>query len=189
MMNVFTKELEEHKKTIEKIYYLDEIIIKVSEEITKAIKRGNKILIFGNGGSASDAQHMAGELINRFLKEREPYPAIALTTDTSVLTSIANDYSFKYIFSKQIEALAKEKDIVIGITTSGYSENVIEALKEARRKDCITVGFLGKDGGEAKNFCHYPVVVPVSSTPRIQEMHIFIIHTICKIVEETVDNR
>ncbi len=189
MMNVFTEEWEEHKKTIEKIYYLNEIIVKVSIEITKAIKRGNKILIFGNGGSAADAQHMAGELINRFLKEREPYPAIALTTDTSILTSIANDYSFKYVFSKQIEALAKEKDVAIGITTSGYSENVIQGLKKAKEKNCITVGFLGKDGGKTKNFCHYPVIVPVSSTPRIQEMHIFIIHTICKIVEETVDNR
>jgi D-sedoheptulose 7-phosphate isomerase len=188
-MNVFTKEWEEHKKTLEKIYYLNEIIVKVSEEIAKAIKRGNKILIFGNGGSAADAQHMAGELINRFLKEREPYPAIALTTDTSILTSIANDYSFKYVFSKQIEALAKEKDITIGITTSGYSENVIQGLKRAKEKNCITVGLLGKDGGEAKNFCHYPVVVPVSSTPRIQEVHIFIIHTICRIVEETVDNK
>ncbi|MCD6132762.1 MAG: SIS domain-containing protein [Deltaproteobacteria bacterium] len=187
-MNIFTEELEEHKKTIEKIYHLNEIIIKTCEEITKAIKRGNKILIFGNGGSAADAQHMAGELINRFLKEREPYPAVALTTDTSTLTSISNDYSFEYVFSRQIKALAREGDIAIGITTSGNSENVIEGLKEARRKNCITVGLLGKDGGKAKRFCHYPLIVPVSSTPRIQEMHILIIHTICKIVEEIVDS-
>ncbi len=156
----------------------------ISAEIINSMKNGNKIMICGNGGSAADAQHMAAEFINRFLKERKPLPAIALTTDTSNLTSIANDYSFDDVFSKQVEALGKKGDVLIGISTSGNSSNVLKALEKAKGMGMKTVGFLGKDGGKIRRICDLALVVPSHSTPRIQEVHGFIIHIICEMVED-----
>ena len=158
----------------------------VISEIINAIKKEKKILIMGNGGSAADAQHFAGEFINRFLFEREPLPAIALTTDSSVLTCIGNDYSFELIFEKQVKALAKKGDILIGITTSGNSENIIKAFEAGKNIGTVNIGLLGKDGGKAKNFVDYPIIVKSNSTPRIQEVHITLIHIICEIVEKEV---
>ncbi len=174
------------KQKVLKDETLWENLNKVIEEIIKAIKNGNKVLIMGNGGSAADAQHFAGEFINRFLLEREPLPAIALSTDTSVLTCIGNDYSFDLIFEKQVKALAKKGDILIGITTSGNSENIIKAFEAGRNIGTVNIGLLGKDGGKAKNFVDYPIIVKSDSTPRIQEVHITLIHIICEIVEKEV---
>ena len=154
--------------------------------IYNAIKNGGKLMICGNGGSAADAQHMAAEFINRFLKERRPLPALALSTDTSNLTSIANDYSFEDIFSKQVEALGKKGDVLMGISTSGNSKNVIKAIEAANGMGITTVGLLGKNGGNITKIADKSITIPSDSTPRIQEMHIFIIHTICQMVEDNV---
>ncbi|AEA34433.1 D-sedoheptulose 7-phosphate isomerase [Hippea maritima] len=161
-----------------------ELIRSISENIALSIKNGGKVLICGNGGSAADAQHMAAEFVNRFLKERKPLPAIALTVDSSVLTSIANDYDFNDVFAKQVEAIGNEGDILIGISTSGNSENVFNALSVAKDKGMKTIGFLGKDGGKILPLCDYAIVVKSNSTPRIQEIHEFVMHTICQMVED-----
>lgn len=154
--------------------------------IYNSIKSGGKLMVCGNGGSAADAQHMAAEFVNRFLRERKPLPALALSTDTSNLTSIANDYSFEDIFSKQVEALGKKGDILMGISTSGNSKNVIKAVETANDMGITTVGLLGKDGGSIAGIANKSIMVPSDSTPRIQEMHIFIIHTICQMIEDEV---
>ena len=168
----------------------DELLIKNIElaikVITNAIQKGKKLLIMGNGGSAADAQHFAGEFINRFLMERKPLPAISLSTDTSVITCIGNDYSFNDIFKKQVEALANEGDILIGITTSGGSENILRGFRAGMDIGTVNIGLLGKDGGKAKELCDIAIVVKSDKTPRIQEMHITIIHIICEIVERNI---
>jgi D-sedoheptulose 7-phosphate isomerase len=160
------------------------LLERVVGQTCKSLEDGHKVLIFGNGGSASQAQHFAAELVNKFLKERAPIRAIALSTDTSVLTSIANDTSFDYVFSRQVEALADEGDIVIALSTSGNSPNVIEALKAARDKKLKTVAFTGKGGGRAKAFADYLLDVPSESTPRIQEVHIFLLHLLAQEIEQ-----
>ncbi len=138
----------------------------------------------GNGGSAADCQHIAAELVGRFKSEREGLPAIALTTDTSILTAIGNDYSFNEIFARQIEALANKGDLVIGISTSGNSENVIRGILKAKKIGCYTVGLLGKDGGKLKNLVDLAIIIPSNNTPRIQECHILIGHIACEIVDK-----
>ncbi len=182
----FLQSLREIKKLAEETEKLYPAVAEVSDRITKAIDNGFKLMICGNGGSAADAQHMAAEFVNRFLKERRPLPAVALSTDTSVLTSISNDYSFNEVFSKQIEALGQPGDILIGISTSGNSTNVANAVKTAKSKGIFCVGLLGKNGGIIKELCDLDITVNSNSTPRIQEMHIFIIHTICQMVEDNV---
>lgn len=155
----------------------------VIDVITAALKAGNKIMIFGNGGSAADAQHIAAEFINRFIIERPPLPAIALTTDTSVLTSIGNDYDFSEIFAKQIRALGQQGDIAWGISTSGNSPNVQKALELAKKMGLITLAFTGKDGGTIAQMADYVLNVSSSSTARIQETHITAGHAICELVD------
>ncbi|SMN13427.1 Phosphoheptose isomerase 1 [Bathymodiolus heckerae thiotrophic gill symbiont] len=150
----------------------------------KSLENGGKILIFGNGGSAADAQHIAAELVGRYKVERKGLPAIALTTDTSTLTSIGNDYGYEFIFSRQVEALANKGDIVIGISTSGNSENVINALVLAGKLGTKTIGFSGREGGKMNDLCEVNLVVPSSDTPRIQEMHMLIGHTLCHLIEQ-----
>ncbi len=150
----------------------------------ESLKNGGKILIAGNGGSASDAQHFAGELVGRFLLERKALPAIALNTDTSVMTSIGNDYSYDTIFSRQVEALGKKGDIFFGISTSGNSKNIVEATLKAKEQGLITIGLLGRDGGKLKDICDFSLIVPFDSTARIQEVHIMTIHLICELVEK-----
>jgi D-sedoheptulose 7-phosphate isomerase len=154
--------------------------------IITAISNGNKIVVFGNGGSAADAQHIAGELVGRFLKNRNSYPAIALTTDTSTITAIANDFSYDEIFSRQCESLVKTGDVVIGISTSGNSKNVLEGLKVSKNLGAITIGLLGNKG-DIKNLVDIPITVETESTPRIQEAHRIIYHIICQMVEERIE--
>ncbi len=161
-----------------------DVIVKIVNSIADALKRGGKLLVFGNGGSAADAQHMAGELVGRFELERSALPAIALTTDSSVITSISNDYGFSEIFSRQIEALGAPEDIALGISTSGNSENVLAGVRKAKNMKLTTIGFSGGEGGELSKMTDLCFIAPSSSTPRIQEAHITIIHIICKFVEE-----
>jgi len=181
------------KESIEvksKILQSKDILIKLSEiidRINECFQQGHKLLIAGNGGSAADAQHFAGEIVGRYKKERKGYPAIALTTDSSVLTSWANDYSFDTVFSRQIEALAKKGDIFLGISTSGNSKNIIEAVKKAKELGIVTVCFLGKDGGALKDLADFSIIVPSDDTPRIQESHIMFIHIICEEVEKNFE--
>ena len=166
----------------------DNELIKNIDEITRAIinayKEKKKVVLFGNGGSAADAQHLAGELVGKFYLERKALAAIALTTNTSELTAIANDYSFNRVFARQVEALANPGDIVIGITTSGNSLNVIEGIKEAKLRGAVTIGFTGASGGKLKENLDYLLAVPSEDTPHIQESHITVGHIICYLVEK-----
>jgi len=152
--------------------------------IVKCLDKGKKIVLFGNGGSAADAQHIAAELIGRFKAERKSYPAIALSTDSSVLTSLSNDYSFDVVFSRQCESLVVDGDVVIGISTSGNSTNVEKALEVSKSKGAITIGLLGNKGGKIRNVVDIPIVVDSSSTPKIQEVHRIVYHVICEMVEK-----
>ena len=171
---------------ISKSKILSDDIKIVIEKIHQCLKAGNKIIIFGNGGSAADAQHMAGEFIGRFLKERTSIPAIALTTDTSIITSLGNDYGFEYIFSSQCEALVKKNDIVFAISTSGNSKNVIEGIKISKKLDATIVSLTGDDGGDMNEYSDYIIKIPSNSTPRIQEGHRTVIHIICELVERNL---
>jgi len=161
-------------------------IVDVAGIIATALKDGNKVLLFGNGGSAADAQHIAAELVGRFKKERRPLPAVALTTDTSILTALGNDYGFETVFEKQVEALCMPGDVAIGITTSGNSENVIRGLKKAHDLGATTVAFTGRNGGRVAQIAHYTFIVPSYETQRIQECHITLGHVLCELVEEMV---
>jgi len=158
-------------------------VLKAIDLLVAALKSGNKVMFFGNGGSAADAQHLAAEFVNRFQIERPPLPALALSTDTSILTSIGNDYSFDDIFSKQINALGKAGDVAVAISTSGNSNNIVKALEQANRQEIKTIAFLGKDGGLAKKAAFLPLIVPSPSTPRIQETHILLGHIICEMID------
>lgn len=160
------------------------MIKEISLVIIEAYRSNKKLILFGNGGSAADAQHIAGELVNKLELEREALPAIALTTDSSVLTSIANDYDYSRIFARQVEALAEEGDVVIGISTSGTSASVIKGVEAAKRKGAKTVGFTGKDGGRLAEIADLVLKIPSSDTARIQEAHITTLHTICYLVEK-----
>ncbi len=160
-----------------------EDIVNLGILMGKRLKAGYKILICGNGGSAADSQHFAAEIVGRFEKERKGFPAIALTTDTSALTAIGNDYGFDQIFSRQVEALGQKGDILVGISTSGNSENVIKAVETAKEIGIFTVGFLGKDGGKLKDIVDKAFIVKHSSTARIQEVHLTLEHTLCKIID------
>ena len=158
-------------------------IVAVADEIVQAFRQGNKVLLFGNGGSAADAQHIAAEFTGKYLSDRDPLPAIALTTNTSSLTAIANDYGYEHIFVRQLKALVAEGDIVIGISTSGNSPNVLLAMEEAKRCGAITVVLTGQ-GGKLKELADFVLAVPSKETPLIQEAHIMIGHIICQLVEE-----
>jgi D-sedoheptulose 7-phosphate isomerase len=157
-------------------------ITAAAESIAEAFKAGRKLLLFGNGGSAADAQHIAAEFMNRFLIERPPLPAIALTTDTSVLTSIANDYSFDDVFSKQVKALGRKGDVALGITTSGSSGNVLKALRAAKKLGMVTIALTG-EAGKAATLVDIALQIPSRSTPRIQEAHIVVGHILCDLTD------
>jgi len=163
------------------------IILEAANSIVHAVKAGNKLMICGNGGSAADAQHIAGEFLCRFYKERNPMPAIALSTDTSVITAISNDYSYDDVFSRQVNALGKEGDIILGISTSGNSRNVLEAFKSARNNKIQTILLTGDTEQEIWKYSHIVISVPSADTPTIQEMHFIIEHLICEIVEKKVN--
>jgi len=178
-------QLQDHRAVIDVIErHLTPAISDVGDLLTEALAGGKKLLVMGNGGSAADAQHLVAEIVGRFRQERRALPAIALTTDTSILTAIANDYGFDMVFRRQIEALAAEGDVVIGISTSGLSANVRTALLLANEMGCRTVGLLGRDGGTIKDCVEIALIVPCDDTPRIQEAHVTIIHIICDLLEK-----
>ena len=149
----------------------------------ESLKKGNKIIFFGNGGSAADAQHLAAELVGRYLKDRKAMPAIALSTNTSILTCLSNDFGFETVFARQIEGLAKKGDIAFGISTSGNSKNVLVGLEKAKEMGCKTIGLLGCDGGRIAGVSDLAITIPCKSTPRIQESHITIGHILCGLIE------
>lgn len=163
---------------------LNDAIAQCATMLCHSLRSGGKVLIMGNGGSAADAQHFAAELVGRFLKNRPALPAIALTTDTSILTAIGNDFGFSRIFSRQLEALVAPEDVVIGISTSGQSENILQGLLYAQERGCRTLGFLGNDGGKIGTLVDLALIVPEQHTPFIQEAHLTIIHILCDLVEE-----
>lgn len=182
--NAIIKEFLAHQETISKVIEtMQEPLLEASKIAVETLRAGNKILLCGNGGSAADAQHFAAELTGRYKTERRGLPGIALTTDTSALTAIGNDYGYDRVFDRQVEALANKGDLVIGISTSGNSANVINALKVAREMGCKTIGLTGRDGGKMNELCDINLVVPSNDTPRIQEMHILFEHTICQIID------
>ena len=178
--NEFLSHLEVINLTIET---MQEKLEQASLLVVETLKNGIKVLLCGNGGSAADAQHIAAELTGRYKSERRGLPGIALTTDTSALTAIGNDYGYDRVFDRQVEALANKGDLLIGISTSGNSINVINALKVAREIGCKTLGLTGRDGGAMNELCDINLVVPSNDTPRIQEMHILFAHTICQIID------
>jgi D-sedoheptulose 7-phosphate isomerase len=155
----------------------------IAEEMAKALAAGHKILLCGNGGSAADAQHVAGELLSRFETDRAPLPAIALTTDTSVLTAIGNDYGYDQVFERQVLGLGNKGDVLIAISTSGRSPNILKALDAARSKGILTIGFTGSKGGEMKSRCDVLLAAPSDRTPVIQQIHITAAHVVCGLVE------
>lgn len=185
MMRKVILQIFEESISVKKHFIQDNVdaILKVAEKLAACFKAGNKLLLFGNGGSAADAQHLAAEFVNRFQIERPPLPALALTTDTSILTSIGNDYHFNTIFSKQIRALGKKGDAAFGISTSGNSSNVVEAMKVAREMGLYNVGLTGRGGGKMKDCSDTILAVDSPVTARIQETHITVGHVLCDLVE------
>ena len=179
--NEFNKHMKASKETMQSTGKLIEIAANICID---SLKNGNKVLIFGNGGSAAHAQHIAAEIVGRYKVERKGLPAIALTTDTSVITAISNDYGYLHVFDRQVEALANEGDVLIGISTGGSSTNVISALKLAKELGCSAIGLSGKDGGEFNALCDINLIAIADDTPRIQEMHILIGHIICHLIDQ-----
>lgn len=184
MKKLIKKHILEHTAVLDSIMQLDESIEKVANILINCLEKGGTIFWCGNGGSASDSQHLAGELVGRFVGDRKPLKSISLTADSAVMTCIVNDYGYKHIFSRQIEALGVEGDVLVGISTSGNSENVLSAFKAAKQKGIATVGLLGKGGGKGSGLVDQSIIVPSKSTARIQEMHILIGHIICDLIEE-----
>jgi D-sedoheptulose 7-phosphate isomerase len=177
-------ELNDHADVVKKV--LESLITEIEQGctmISDAIKNGNVVFLAGNGGSAADAQHIAAELTGRFVKERPPLPGVALTTDTSALTAIANDYGYEHVFSRQLEGLASGGDLFIGISTSGNSPGILNAFETAKKLNCKTLGLSGRQGGKMSAICDLNIVVPSDTTARIQEMHILIGHILCKAVD------
>ncbi len=184
MIDEIRYQIDSHQRVMESVKgELAPKIAAVADLLVDALGKGKKLLVMGNGGSAADAQHFAAEIVGRFKMERRGLPAVALTTDSSILTAIGNDYGFEQIFRRQIEALACEGDVVVGISTSGTSRNVHGALLLARELGCRTIGLLGKDGGTIREIVDVDITVSCDDTPRVQEGHITIIHIICDLVE------
>ena len=185
MKESFQSIFEDHRKAVEESFDAKQVKVleKISQEILQAFKSGRKILLCGNGGSAADSQHIAAEFIGRFKRERRSLPAIALTTDSSILTAVGNDYHFDKIFSRQVEGLAEEGDVLIAISTSGNSKNILEAVRQARAMDVVTIGFTGYDGGVLKDSVDICFKAKSKKTPHIQEVHITALHAISEVVE------
>jgi D-sedoheptulose 7-phosphate isomerase len=184
MKKIIKKHILEHRVILDSIADLDEPIKKAAELLINCLKKSGTIFWCGNGGSASDSQHLAGELVGRFVGERRPLKSISLTADSAVMTCIVNDYGYEHIFSRQIEALGVEGDVLVGISTSGNSKNVIQAFKIAKQRGIKTIGLLGKGGGEASALVNQSIIVPSKSTARVQEMHILIGHILCDLIED-----
>lgn len=189
MQDEIVKQIEDSINVKNKIITNKElltIIEKSAKEIINCYKIGGKLLLCGNGGSAGDAQHIAGEMIARFRLERKALSAIAFNTNSSVVTAIGNDYEYNYIFERQVEAFGKKGDVLISISTSGNSESVVRAIKKASEMGIKTVSLLGKDGGRCRDISDFSIIIPSSDTPRIQESHIMVGHIICDIVERSL---
>ncbi|MCQ9206620.1 MAG: SIS domain-containing protein [Omnitrophica bacterium] len=188
MQDKIKKAIEENRTTITSLLLPEstDLIKKVAGKITKSIKSGGKTIVFGNGGSAADSQHMVAELVGRFKKERKAIPAIALTTNTSTLTALSNDYGYDIALKRQLDALGKRGDVAIGISTSGTAKNVIAALAAAKKKRLVTIALTGRDGGKLKSIADISIVVKSKDTPRIQEAHILIIHILCELIENSL---
>ena len=186
-MNYFQTQLNAHKSTLEKTSTLAPKIDECAKILINALKNSNKILICGNGGSAADSQHFAAELTGRYKCERAPLPAIALSTDTSALTAIGNDYGYESVFSRQVLALGQDGDVLVAISTSGNSQNVLKAIKSAEQKKMQIIALLGKDGGQMKT-CKHAIIIPSDDTACIQEMHILIIHTFCAAIDDAFNS-
>ena len=176
--------LEQHRKALEAFSGETAAVIRIADAIWTAVAAGNKVLICGNGGSASDSQHFAAELVGRFKKERRGLPAIALTTDSSILTCVSNDYGYDRVFERQVEALGRPGDVLVAISTSGSSANVLKAAEKAKASGMSVIGFFGKSGGTVLPSCSLAFLAPGAETARIQEMHILAIHLICELVED-----
>ena len=174
----------EHKATLDSAAELGELIEKVANVLIHCLKNDGSIFWCGNGGSASDSQHLSGELVGRFVGDRRPLKSIALTADSAVMTCIVNDYGYEHIFSRQVAALGSEGDVLVGISTSGNSQNILHAFMTAEQEGMITIGLLGKGGGEASNMVKKSIIVPSKSTARVQEMHILIGHILCDLIEQ-----
>jgi D-sedoheptulose 7-phosphate isomerase len=164
------------------------LVVEVGHRMADAVRTGNRIFYFGNGGSAADAQHLGAELTGRYLRDRPGLPGIALTVNTSAITAIANDYSYEMVFARQLEALSRKGDVAVGITTSGNSANVLSAMKVARQRGLLTIGMTGQSGGRLKDMVDYCICIPSDQTPRIQESHILTGHILCEIIEEDLFN-
>ena len=162
------------------------LLVEIGRRMAESLRAGGKILAFGNGGSAADAQHFAAELVGRFATDRAAWPALALTTDPSIMTAVGNDYGFEAVFRRQVEAHGRPGDVAVGISTSGRSPNVIEALRVARDRGLLTVGMSGGGGGRMGGLVHYLVDVPHHTTARIQEVHAIVVHVLCQVVEEAM---
>jgi D-sedoheptulose 7-phosphate isomerase len=180
---IVTKQIGESVRVKEQLKGEAKTLIAIAEIIVRAFREGKKVILFGNGGSAADAQHIAAELSGKFIRDRSPLPAIALTTNTSSLTAIANDYGYDSVFARQLQSLADKGDVVVGISTSGNSPNVLLAMEQAKRCGAITVALTGRSG-KLKGLADYVLSVPSVETPRIQEAHITLGHIICYLVEE-----
>ena len=163
-------------------------LINVTNILLECLENDHKIIVMGNGGSAADAQHLVAELIGRYRIERKSLPAISLTTDTSIITAIGNDYNFDYIFARQCESLVNQKDVIIAISTSGNSKNIIQGIKTSKQKGGIVIGLTGNEGGKMKEFLDAMISVPSQSTPRIQECHRLIMHILCEFIDEKFSN-
>lgn len=180
------EEIIQHIELFKNIINIEHKIQDTAQILSNALLKRNKILIAGNGGSAADAQHFAAELVGRFQIARQALPCLALTTDTSALTAISNDFSFHDIFVRQIEAFAQRGDVFIGISTSGNSENIIKAVEEAKKHHVLTIALLGKDGGKLASIADHPIIVPHKVTARVQEAHIFILHYFANYIERSL---
>jgi D-sedoheptulose 7-phosphate isomerase len=186
IITMFNRVLNEHLMFFKSLTQLSDEISNAGRMLSDTIENGKKILICGNGGSASDAQHFAAEIVGRFTRERSAWPAVALSTDTSIITSIANDYGYSEVFSRQVEALGLSGDILIGISTSGHSKNVIQAAIQAKQKRMQTIALVGNKGGELIEHADIAIMIPSDITARIQEAHIFILHFWAEMIESTL---
>ncbi|MBL0718633.1 D-sedoheptulose 7-phosphate isomerase [Piscinibacter sp. Jin2] len=184
MTDLLIRNLDEHRELFARLDALAPEVQAAGRLMAEALRRGRKIMFCGNGGSAADSQHLAAELTGRFIHDRKPLAAMALSTDSSALTCIGNDYSFAEVFSRQVEGLGQAGDVLVGISTSGRSANVIKAVEAALGRDMQVIGLLGRDGGALKALCDVAIVVPSPTTARIQEAHILIGHTLCGLIEE-----
>jgi D-sedoheptulose 7-phosphate isomerase len=182
----FDEHLAQHRELFARLDALAPDVTRAAQRIADALRSGGKVMFCGNGGSAADSQHLAAEFTGRFVDDRRPLAALALSTDSSALTCIANDYAFDQVFERQLRALGRAGDVLVAISTSGRSPNVLRAATAARELGLSVVGLLGRDGGTLKPLCDVPLVVPSDTTARIQEAHIFIGHTLCALVERTL---